>query len=83
MEHNLSSYRNHKCRCPICTKANRDYCRIPRRGIQHGICNFFPCKETTLYANGLCYRHYTLMAHLIERGIRTHEELVIGGYLNP
>lgn len=41
------------------------------------------CKSYTLYSRGVCRNHYANMEYLVVKGIRTWEELELGGYLLP
>jgi len=87
-KHGLSGYNNYYCRCKVCRAANYNYAytrqyrlRGPNRGPNIGKCNFCG-EEKSIYSRGLCTKHYDMIKRLIKVGIRTEEELVIGGYLN-
>lgn len=83
MEHGtLSTYNNHKCHCDACKRAHTVYYReyLSRR-YKNGrrmntLCKFDGCEKKAIMDNaGLCYAHHDMLSRLIERGIRTKEEV--------
>jgi hypothetical protein len=44
-------------------------------------CSWFEC-DREVYARSVCKKHYNCLRKLIKKGVRTDEELVIGGYFD-
>lgn len=80
MKHGLGGYNNGKCKCDICRAAACAWQKSFREHGKPGMCNF--CGGYGLYANGVCFKHYSMLMRLVKKGTRTREELVVGGYLN-
>lgn len=76
----IGSYTNRACRCDECKKANAEKMQLYRKRPSPGQCNF--CGKEGLYAMGLCLQHYYMLNRLMHTGVRTKEELFLGGYLS-
>lgn len=85
MKHGLGGYTNKRCRCGICrtaaTEKNIAYRNRERDGSK---CLFPNCaQDKPVYSRGLCFNHSVTVSKMVKQGVRTREELVLGGYLLP